>query len=714
MSTYNRFRAPGLRPGHTLTEEMIDNANNYFGSQVPSYGENGIGGGAQTGAGVPTPVPGYGEYAGPSAAPTITPTGSTSVQIPNPLSYAANGSSPGQQQMSSQSPSSSEPTALPSQPTQPENGSNTPENGGEAPESSSNAPDGGSEPPPTSTIPGDTNGDGVLNYGEWIAEEEKRAASEHDAEIAGIDEQTKNNLAKIQKMREDSYKQAAIDRERGTVDANTAAAQNKATYGANAERMASMGLSGGGYTEYMDAQNYAAQRAEAQAWSANEAKVQREADLSYGMNALQIENDAADARLAADQRYNDRMSALGEGRVSYNEASFDELMKYASDGTYTAEQLAELAKQKGMSESQIAYITAAADKHAKEKRLSEFLAILQGAQNGSYDHATVDKLCSELGLTGADKSILRTAVDGYLSAQGSAKDAEHLATFAGCISDVRSGAMTASDIDQLAAGLNLTPDEATYLKQIAADVEKTTAEAEQKAQAASEAEILAGLGDDIGAIRASIRAGTLSQEAGEAKIASIQAENYNAFVAAMGTDSFNTDEIDNALRSEGISQDQYASIKTLWNEAIDVENFFDGILDIQEAQKALEAVTKHGWCSEATKVALTEKHGQKSFVVLFVDGQSSEASSNPYRADGSNFKVKMGDDVYEVQHRFLGADPYSGKLNPEDFEVGQIFGFTTPDGKNVILLRNNWGGFSVVEGRATDQTDYNKLYDRFF
>ncbi len=323
-------------------------------------------------------------------------------------------------------------------------------------------PTGGSPPPPA--IEGDTNGDGILSYDEWFALEEKRAATWRDSETNRIDEQTKQNLEAIQKIRDDSYKQAEIDRERGVVDAATAAAQNKASYGANAERMAAMGLTGSGYGEYMDAQSYAAQRAEAQAWNANVQKVKREADLSYSANALQLQSNASDAKAAAEKTYNDRMSELGKERAAYDETEFNDLLSKASNGTYTAEQVTEIARQKGYSEARISTLTSAANKYASDKALSDFITLLDSAYSGTYDAEAIGMLAGKLNLSSEDTEYLKNVAQ-TLKADKAAAD--RVKSYLELLAGVNNGQYSYEEIASIASSKGLTEEEIGLLESAA-------------------------------------------------------------------------------------------------------------------------------------------------------------------------------------------------------------------------------------------------------
>ena len=90
---------------------------------------------------------------------------------------------------------------------------------------------------------------------------------------------------------EDLLAQIEAERQRGVIDARSSYEQNKATYGANAEQLAAMGLSGSGYSDYLNQQAYATQRAETQGANAQAESNRLQAELSYTENMMNLEKD---------------------------------------------------------------------------------------------------------------------------------------------------------------------------------------------------------------------------------------------------------------------------------------------------------------------------------------------------------------------------------------------------------------------------------------
>jgi hypothetical protein len=123
-------------------------------------------------------------------------------------------------------------------------------------------------------------------YGDFLASQEKSTNAYYTKLLEQYEEQNKALIAQINKNKAEalSYAEgqkraaevaAKIQRERDMVDAANAYEKNKATYGTRAESLADMGLTGGGYSDYLDSQAYAAQRGDVQAAIARQTESNR-------------------------------------------------------------------------------------------------------------------------------------------------------------------------------------------------------------------------------------------------------------------------------------------------------------------------------------------------------------------------------------------------------------------------------------------------------
>ena len=156
---------------------------------------------------------------------------------------------------------------------------------------------------------------------------------------------------------EDLLAQIEAERQRGVIDARSSYEQNKATYGANAEQLAAMGLSGSGYSDYLNQQAYATQRAETQGANAQAESNRLQAELSYTENMMNLEKDKIE---------------LEEQKKAY----YASLLASANTGKYTSEQIASLGAQYGLDEEQISQLQAAVESYEQQKYADNYATIL--------------------------------------------------------------------------------------------------------------------------------------------------------------------------------------------------------------------------------------------------------------------------------------------------------------------------------------------------
>ena len=186
--------------------------------------------------------------------------------------------------------------------------------------------------------------------------------------------------AQIEQNKQNALQQAESERERAVIDARSSYAQNLATYGANAEQLAVMGLSGSGYSDYLAQQAYATQRAETQ-----NANAQAEA------TKVAAEQQANSDKLNAELSYAENMQGNAEKLAQYQQQKAEEakaeeeqkkqyyaaLLTSANAGEYTSDQLASLGAQYGLDEVQISQLQAAADKYKSDQQSLSYTEALQ-------------------------------------------------------------------------------------------------------------------------------------------------------------------------------------------------------------------------------------------------------------------------------------------------------------------------------------------------
>ncbi len=120
---------------------------------------------------------------------------------------------------------------------------------------------------------------------------------------------------------------AAIAKERNLVDADTAYKLNDVKYGAEAEAMGRMGLTGSGMGEYRQAEAYAQNRADRQASYAEYDRVMREAQHKYDQDMFAISGEelkyAEGERAAIDSSYDTFIAGINNGTMTMDQIMAD-------------------------------------------------------------------------------------------------------------------------------------------------------------------------------------------------------------------------------------------------------------------------------------------------------------------------------------------------------------------------------------------------------
>lgn len=212
----------------------------------------------------------------------------------------------------------------------------------------------------------------------------------------------------LDKRKTEADRQAEAAKERAAVDAQASYAQNMASYGTNAENLAQMGLQGGGYSDYLNAQAYAQKRADVQQANVTE-------------QAAKAQNTAT---------YEDALSEINKSDIEYQEkqkekAAAEEEKKgsiYASlwegalnpDSGYTAESVEAIGREYGLSDAQIKELQGiVADTKAKrdtEKQAAIKQAALDAINSGSITESNLGSYLDTFkgqGATDADIADIR-------------------------------------------------------------------------------------------------------------------------------------------------------------------------------------------------------------------------------------------------------------------------------------------------------------------
>lgn len=228
---------------------------------------------------------------------------------------------------------------------------------------------GDSTPTDTKT---DTEETGTMTYEEFIAEQKAREEEKRQAAL----------------------KEAEIYKERAAADAQASYMQNMSTYGVNAETMAQMGLTGGGYSDYLNAQAYAQKRGEMQTANANEAKMKQQAESTYADGIIALNKD---------------LFTYQETQRQNKTTGYNTLLSYAMDAEsgLTEETIRAMAKNIGLSEEEIQSIIntmnstkANSDSTYANNALTALIADLQNPNAyGNYSEAGIRALGKQWGWT---------------------------------------------------------------------------------------------------------------------------------------------------------------------------------------------------------------------------------------------------------------------------------------------------------------------------
>ena len=180
--------------------------------------------------------------------------------------------------------------------------------------------------------------------------------------------------------------EAAANKQSAIVGADTAYQQGLSTYGANAESLASRGLSNSGYGEYLMGKNYATARAEKAA--ANAAYQGAMSDILYQENS---------AKLEADKVYADEMIRLDEKKKTDAQSAYDSLLLAAQSGTDISA-LQSDARWALISPEQQNAITAASSDYSRNTADSFVVSAIEAINNGTM---TLDDIKAMSGWTTA-------------------------------------------------------------------------------------------------------------------------------------------------------------------------------------------------------------------------------------------------------------------------------------------------------------------------
>lgn len=343
----------------------------------------------------------------------------------------------------------------------------------------------------------------------------KLAASEAKNLLMIMAEEAKNTTyGAAERQRQEAERQADINRQRAIADANSAYEQNKASYGAKAEALGNMGLTAGGYGDWLNASAYAQNRSEVQGARAQSDAAKREAKYTEDMTKLQADQEYSNKKYQAesdyqsklydiDTSYRTNMSEAEQSKLAADKAAQDaerEAKRQAdskhSENVYNADSSyadwlnkAETAEREGKLQSDIEYkgFLYESEQEAKDQKLEAS----QKAENA--------KLNAEIsyveGILGNSKAL----AEYKESLNAGTKEAEEkkAALYAQMLSGASNGEYGADEIASLADAFGFSQEWKNQLISSANNYAGKVENAENKAEGEQKTSIYTGMLDSV-------------------------------------------------------------------------------------------------------------------------------------------------------------------------------------------------------------------------
>lgn len=590
----------------------------------------------------------------------------------------------------------------------------------------------------------------------------QQLAGEQRDLLLSLSEEQRNAIYQAAELqRQQAHTSADVERERAVVDARSSHEQNKASYGANAEAMGAMGLTGGGYSDYINAKAYAQQRAETQKANAEAASVKRDADFKESQAKIDADNAYYQNKYAAESQYGDRMydidTTYQKNMLEANRELLDneknakddrDYAKFEADSTKRESDTAansqyadrmydvDTTYEKNVADATVQKATmdhaanekASGIKHEADQKYNEN----KYAADSTYSQAIADAEATEradtlsanqkaeedkfnAGLTyrenmlenDRDIAAYRQKKEDEAKAKEESDATYARGVYAELLGGANAGTYTSDQLRQLAKEYGLS-EEMTNSLISAADTYK------KNSQSATNAEIQSNLGNDIGSIQSAIESGAITPEQGASQIATIQKNNYEGYIGDVSGGIADTGAIDRAFANGEISEEQYADLQTKWNASMDTSEKGFTELTKSQAKERLDEMFNNGWISEDNKKALeaTFKAAYTPVTkrVLFNNDTSFLGlGSKDLAEEGNNFSVARGDTIYRIESGGVVDDKNIKEISA-DVKDGEVFGYREEiyikkDGKVYKIQKRAGGGFSG---------HYSELYNIFF
>ncbi len=215
----------------------------------------------------------------------------------------------------------------------------------------------------------------------------------------------------LDKRKAEADRQAEAAKERAAVDAQASYTQNMATYGTNAERLAQMGLQGGGYSDYVNAQAYAQKRADVQQANVTEAAAKAQNRATYEDALAEIDK----SELEYKEKQQEKAEAEAKGYKEKQDSIYASLWERAidPDSNYTETNIESLGREYGLPDSQIEELKSVIRESKSERNKNIYANLLGYANNGTFSAEQIVNMAAERGLNSNQVEQLKAAANTY-------------------------------------------------------------------------------------------------------------------------------------------------------------------------------------------------------------------------------------------------------------------------------------------------------------
>lgn len=301
-------------------------------------------------------------------------------------------------------------------------------------------------------------------------------AEEQRQLLLSMSEEQRNAIySAAESQRVAAEQRADVERERGVVDARSSYEQNKASYGANAEAMGSMGLAGSGYSDYLNSKAYAQQRAETQAANAQADASKREARYAEDQARLQADSEYYQNKYNAEQAYSDRKyqidttyqnNLLGanqsKAQAEHEATSAERESKFNADQAHAQNQY---AAESGYSQSK--YEAESAERDAKLQAGLSYSENLFNAESQARSDKLAAEQTADAGKFSAEMSYQQNLLENddaigkhrlEQEQEEEAKVAQEQADYEALLAAANNGTYTKAQLEQLARDKGLSEE----------------------------------------------------------------------------------------------------------------------------------------------------------------------------------------------------------------------------------------------------------------